>query len=161
MRLIVFLALGAFAPGITLADDCAPVIASYAKLGEQTAVHQVAEMADGSTLEMVAVGDDLFLSSPAGWQKVPGGGAERRRMMAETISTDSAPTGCRVAGSETIDGVETTQYTYMPPSLDGQPPSEQRVWIADQNGLPFRMRVSAEEQVMTMTFRYDGVTAPE
>ena len=161
MRLIALFALGAFAPGLAFAQDCAPVIAAYGKLGAQTAVHQVARMADGSTLEMVAVGDDLYLSGPSGWKKMPGGGAQRRQMMAETLSKDSAPRDCRLLGAETIDGVATREYAYMPPPIEGQPSSEQRVWIGDEDGLPRRMRVTAENQTMTMAFRYEGVTAPE
>lgn len=162
MRLMPFcLALGVLAPGVVLADDCDTVVAAYRKLADQAAVHQVARMADGSTLEMIAVGDDLYLSGAQGWNKMPGGGAQRRQMMAETLSKDAPPTNCHVVGPETIDGVATTQYSYTPPATEGQPSGDQQVWIGDADGLPHRMRaVAPGGKEMLMALKYDGVVAP-
>lgn len=162
MRLLsLCCAFGVFLPAAAMADDCAVVLGAYTKLADISTVRQTARMANGSTLEMIAVGDDLYLSGPTGWKKMPGGGAERRKTMTAALSEKEKPTNCRALGAEVIDGVATTEYAYTPPPSPNAPSGEQQVWIGDADGLPHRMRAAAPGgQAMEMVLTYEGVTAP-
>lgn len=156
--LALFLAL---APGLALADDCETVKAALDRLAAAPAIHQTVTMGDEAPMQLVALGDTMYIDQGTGaWMKVPLQPGMRAQMMAQALPDATALSDCRQGGTEEIAGVATTIYEYMPPSFGGEAPQAQKLWIGDADGLPYRMTSMADGKPMAMTVVYDGVVAP-
>jgi len=161
MRAAAFSLLLAAAPAAAFADACETVRAAFEKLATAPAVHQTVAIADMPTMQMVIVGDAMYVDQGAGtWMKVPVNPGLRAQMLQETVPDASALKECREAGAEAISGVAATVFEYLPPSFAGETPAPQKLWIGDADGLPYRMITVSAGKSMEMTISYAGVTAP-
>jgi hypothetical protein len=152
------LALLALSPGMVRADEaCDAVMGAYAKLAEAPAVRQTVRVASGTPIEMIAVGDTMYMNHGGGWKAMPMKPGARKEMAA--AATEGGLSGCAEVGSESLDGREVTVYAYTPPPVGGRTPGPQQLSIG-ADGLPYRMTGTVEGDPIEMRMTYDGVTAP-
>lgn len=143
------------------ADACATVKAAYDRLATVPAVAQTLVTPGAPTMQMVTLGDTLYLDKGDGaWTTIPLSPGMRAQMMASAIPSSDALTACTEQAAETLDGAPMTVFEYTPPSMDGQPSPPQTVWI-DADGLPRRMTTQLDDGPLEMTLVYEGVTAPK
>ncbi len=149
-------------PVAALADDCQNAVkAAYDKFATTPAVKQTATIPDTPTLQMVMIGDVLYMDRGDGqWTKLPLQPGMRAEMMQDTIPDASALAGCREVGTEALDGADMTVYEYVPPPLADENPGPQKVWIGVADGLPHRMTSEQDGQKLEMTMTYEDVKAP-
>lgn len=157
----LLLTLG-LAPVAAMADDCQTTVKdAYDKLAIAPAVRQVMTMQGSQTMQMVVLGDTLYMDQgEGGWMKMPLQPGMRQQMLQQTLPDASVLAECKELGGETIEGAAMTVYQYVPPSIAGETPTPQKVWIGDDDGLPHRMTIEQGDAPMQMTLGYDGVTAP-
>lgn len=161
MRITTLVLLLAAAPAAAFADACETVKAAYDRLAAAPAVHQTITMPAQRPMQMVVVDGAMYVDPGQGtWMTIPMDPAMRQQMMAQTIPDAAALRDCREAGAEDLGGLATTIYEYLPPSMAGETPQPQRVWIGDADGLPRRMTTTAEGGAMEMTIVYEDVVAP-
>lgn len=146
--------------GLARADDCETVLNAYTAMSRAPAYHQTMAM-PGVALEMIAIGDALYMKDGAEWMKLPVTPGMREQMMAQIMPDATALRDCRSVGSETLDGVDTSIYEYQPPEIEGAGPmGVQRVWIADADGLPRRMAAEQDGETIDIRISYEDVTPP-
>lgn len=152
----------ALAPATAWADACQDTVkAAYDALAKVPAVAQTLTMEGTPTIRMITVGDTLHLDQGEGtWTRVPLQPGMRQQMMQQTLPDASALGACATVGSEALEGAAMTVYQYLPPSIAGETPSPQKLWIGDADGLPHRMTTEQAGKPMEMTITYEGVTAP-
>lgn len=152
----------ALVPATAMADDCQTIVKNaYDKLSVAPAVRQTLTMDGSPTMEMVMLGDTLYMDQgKGGWTKLPLQPGMRQQMMQQTIPNASVLAECGEMGGESVEGRAMTIYQYLPPSIAGETPTLQKVWIGDDDGLPHQMTTEQEGAPMMMTLAYDGVTAP-
>lgn len=161
MRMTALTIACALAPAVAQADACGTVTAALEKLAAAPAAHQTISMGDRPPMQMIALGDAMYVDQgEGGWMKLPLKPGMRASMMQEAIPDATALKECGTAGSDVIDGLAMTIYRYLPPSFAGETPQPQQLWIGDADGLPYRMTTTSEGKPMEMTVRYQGVTAP-
>ncbi len=160
MRILTLLL--ALAPVAALADDCQDAVkAAYDKLAAAPAVKQTATIPGTPTLQMVMIGDILYMDRGDGqWTKLPLQPGMRAEMMQDTIPDASELTECRVVGKDAVDGADMTVYQYVPPQLMDETPGPQQLWIGVADGLPHRMTSEQDGQSLEMTMTYEDVKAP-
>lgn len=166
MRIILLAAAG-IAGGVgagraALADDCQTVFEAYVALAAAPAYHQTVSMPNAPTMEMVTVGDVLYMREDEAWKKVDLGPGMRAEMMRQTMPSADALKDCSRLAGDTIDGAAMSVYSYQPPQIEGAGPlGAQKVWIGDKDGLPHRMAsVGADDGGVTVEIVFDGVEAP-
>jgi hypothetical protein len=141
------------------ADVCAAVADAYGRLAAVQAYRETVSMPNLVTLEMVAIGDMLYVKQGLDWQKVPLEPGMRAKMIKRIIPDAASLKACAAAGTETIDGQAMAIYDYTPPAVEGiGDPGPQRVWIGAGDGLPHRLL--AERQKADIRLSFDGVKAP-
>lgn len=151
----------ALAPAAAFADACETVIAALGKFAAAPAVHQTISMVDQPPIQMVAIGDAMYVDPGKGaWMKLPLQPGGRAAMMQDVMPDATALKDCHEAGTENIEGAAMTVYEFLPPSFAGEVPQPQKLWIGDADGLPHRMTAIADGKPMEMTVSYEGVTAP-
>lgn len=161
MRTTTLTLLLAVAPAAAFADACETVKAAFDRLAAAPSVHQTISMPGQAPMQMVVVGGAMYVDPGEGaWMTIPVDPAMRRQMMAQTIPDAAALKDCRETGTEDLGGIATTIYAYLPPSMAGEAPEPQQVWIGAADGLPRRMTTTVEGEPMEMTIVYEGVTAP-
>ncbi len=109
------------------------------------------------TLEMVAIGDTLYMKQDLKWQKVDLEPGMRAEMMKRVIPDATALKDCSRIGTEAVNGLAATIYGYTPPPMEGAPAmGPQKVWIVDDNGLPLKMTSVGAD----IALFYDDVKPP-
>jgi hypothetical protein len=153
--------VSAAASGPALAGACDDVKAAFDRLAAAPQVRQTIRMGDMPPMRMVALETALYLDQGEGtWVTLPLQPGARAEMMAQTMPDASALRDCREAGSEQVEGIDTTIFVFLPPSFGGEPPTLQRLWVGE-DGRPYRMETTVDGGPMEMTMAYEGVTAPE
>lgn len=151
------LSLGA---GPAAADACQTVLDAYLALARAPAYRQVVATPGAPSMEMITVGDTLFVKDEGAWAKLPLRPGMREQMMSQMVPDAAALKNCEELGTETLEGVATTIYGYEPPPMDGVPATgPQKVWIGE-DGLPRRMTAEQDGGTVDVTMSFDGVTAP-
>lgn len=132
--------------------ECQAVVAAFTRLAEAPAYRQTVTLPGVGTMAMATIGDTLYAEADGAWTKLPLRPGGRKEMMQQIIGTRPLE-NCEAAGSETVDGVATAIFAYRVPPIEGisPEPSDQRVWIADADGLPVRM-VSADGTEVSLSF---------
>jgi len=111
------------------------------------------------TLEMVTIGDALYLKQGLDWRKVPIQPGMRVSMMNRLIPNAASLKDCALVGSEALAGQSMQIYEYTPPALAGVGSAgPQKVWIGKVDGLPHRMMALRERTDTRMIF--EGVKPP-
>ena len=161
MRMTALPILCALVPGAAWASACDTVTDALGRLAAAPAVHQTISMGDRPQMQLIALGEAMYVDQgEGGWMKLPLQAGMRATMMQQAIPDPSALKDCRAAGADAIDGQAMTVYQYLPPSFAGEVPQPQKLWIGDADGLPYRMTTAAEGRPMEMTVRYQDVSAP-
>lgn len=159
------LALGILALGVAVparADDCATVYKALTDLAAVPAVAQTIDMGgQAAPMQSVAIGDALYTNVGDGWAKLPLAPGGRLGILKSLVPDSASLKDCANLGRETVDGRATTVYSYVPPVPEGMEGlagagDPQKLWIADADGLPYRMETGATKMSMT----YEGVVAP-
>ncbi|MER2509871.1 MAG: hypothetical protein ABTQ27_14115 [Amaricoccus sp.] len=146
--------------GSASADACQTVLDAYTALSKAPAYRQTMSTPGEAPMELVTVGDTLYMKEGTGWTKLPLRPGMREQMMASIVPDVSALKDCSELGSETLGGIGTTIYSYQPPPMDGVPDTgPQKVWIGE-DGLPRRMTVEQDGGTLEVVMSFDGVTAP-
>lgn len=162
MRSVALSLLLALPPAAALADACETIKAAFDRLAAAPAVAQTVKLGDMPPMRMVALADTMYVDRGTGdWTSIPLEPGTRAQMLAAAVPDALALKDCAEAGHEAVGDVAATAYTYIPPSFAGETPVEQKLWIGDADGLPYRMTTESDGQPLEMTIRYDGVTAPE
>ncbi len=151
------LSLGA---GPAAADACQTVLEAYVALSKAPTYRQVVATPDAPPMEMVTVGDTLFVKDEGAWAKLPLQPGMREQMMSQIMPDAAALKNCEELGTETLEGIATTIYGYEPPPMEGvSATGPQKVWIGE-DGLPRRMTAEQDGGAVEITLSFDGVTAP-
>ncbi|MDO9416153.1 hypothetical protein [Pararhizobium sp.] len=144
------------------ADDCETILKSYEALAATPSYSQTIVSKDSSKMQSVAIGDLLYLNADGTWQKVqlqPGG---RLGILKSFVPDAASLKDCTQDGSEELNGKAMTIYSYTPPAIEGMGDAgksgPQKLWVGNDDGLPYRM-VAVNEGI-EMTIAYDGVAAP-
>ena len=144
------------APAIAAPEDCAAIAAAFTKMGTVPGFHQAVEQ-DGTSMEMTAIGDTLYMVMDGETTDValpPGG---REKLFAGIFDIITVQ-DCTALPDESIDGRSTKVFEYVLPP-DGALITEaitQRVWIGTDDGLPYK----ATNPTGIVTITYEGVEAP-
>ena len=140
------------------ADDCQTIYNAYEALSKAPAYRQTMTFAGVPPMELIAVGDAIYMKHGPSWQKMPVEPGMRAAMQKQTMPSAAALKACSQVGTETVRGQAATIYQYTPPPLEGAGPlGPQRVWIGDK-GLPLRM--TSQQENTDVNLFYDNVVAP-
>jgi hypothetical protein len=144
--------------GAAAADECDAVIKSFVSaqalpgFDEKTTL--TPEGKPASAMEVLTLGDAVYMKiGDRPWRKQVITAAARQDMNKKLMAT-MGPTGCAVAGNETVGGVSTTIYAYRQ-SIGGKS-IDVKVWVGDSDGLPHKMLSKAS----SASFAYDTIVAP-
>ncbi len=160
-RLCCFAAAGLIVgTGYASADACQTVLDAYTALSKAPAYRQTVSGPGAPPMELVAVGDTLYMQDGESWTKLPLQPGMRAQMMADIVPEAAALSDCVELGSETVDGVDATIYGYQPPPIEGVPGmGPQKVWIG-ADGLPRRMTAEGDDGTLEVRLSFDNVTSP-
>ena len=149
-----------FGAASAAADACQTVLDAYVALSKTPAYRQTIDAPGATRMEMMAIGDTLYVKDEGDWTKLPLQPGMREEMMSQMVPDASALKNCEEVGSESLGGVSTTIYAYEPPPIEGVPDTgPQKVWI-DGEGLPRRMTADQEDGRLEVDMYFDDVTAP-
>ena len=139
------------------ANDCQIIHDAYQAMAKQSALQQTIALKDQKPMEMRIIGNDMYMNDGTSWSQIPAATGMREQMMKQMMPDASALENCKEAGSETINGIETTAYDYFIPAVEKMMAGtgQQRVFIGP-DGLPYRMRSGDTDVTLT----YQGVVAP-
>lgn len=147
--------------GAARADECATIFKAFEALSTAPAYSQTITMKDAGTLRSVVIGDVMYANDGSKWMKLlmkPGG---RRGILKQFVPDGSHLKDCVRVGSDTLGGVATAVYSYVPPVPKGMEAfagagGPQKLWVGVSDGLPRRMTADA----MEMTISFEAVSAP-
>lgn len=147
--------LGAAAPAFAAPEDCAAIATAFAQMGTVPAFHEKVEQ-DGTSMEMTAIGDDLFMVMDGETTKLPLPAGGREKLFAGIFDVFTV-TDCSALPDETLDGRATKVFDYVLPPDGGLIPEAitQRVWIGRDDGLPYK----ATNPTGSVTISYEGIEA--
>ncbi|MBX3569332.1 MAG: hypothetical protein KF914_14830 [Rhizobiaceae bacterium] len=138
-------------------DECRLIEAAYLRLAEVPAYQQIIDQEGADPMESIAIGETLYVKISGTWSKMSLKAGGRQQIMKQLFDSASV-TDCRSAAAEDIDGIAATVYDYTLPPIEGLSgkPSQQRVWIGQDDGLPHRM----DTEGMKITIKVGDMTAP-
>lgn len=144
-------------PHIAQANECQIIVDAYAAMAKQPAMSETIQLKDQPPMEMRIVGNDMYMNDGTSWTKMPASTGMRDQMMKQMMPDANALENCKDAGSETINGIETSAYDYFIPSVEKMMAGtgQQRVFIGS-DGLPYAMRSGGTD----VTITYKDVVAP-
>lgn len=163
MRMILLAAAAGLGFGhAAAADDCKAIFDAYGALAAAPAYHQTVSMPNAPMMEMVTIGDVLYIREDDAWKKMDLGPGMRAEMMRQTMPSADALKDCSRLDGDTIEGAAMSVYSYQPPQIEGAGPlGPQKVWIGDKDGLPHRMTSVGEADAgVTVEIVFDGVVPP-
>ena len=137
---------------------CEPIVAAAEKSSAQPARHVVAELGDGQRGESVFIDGQLYVQVAERWMKAPASAREAERKLNADLRNGTIKTWeCKRVGTETVDTVSTTVYSYRQ-EIPGMPKVEGpiKVYIG-RDGLVYLL----ESGKTRSRIRYTGVTAPK
>lgn len=143
------------------ADECPAVAKSIMAVQALPGFHQkvtlTPEGKPPTEMEMITLGDAVYMKfADKPWRKQALTAAARKEMTATMMKT-MMPTDCTIVGSETIDGVPTTIYSFQQPNAAKKGELiDIKMWVAQSDGLP-RKSLS---KISATTFSYDNLAAP-
>ena len=154
LSLIALVALA----GVARATGCDAVDQSFLAVQNLAAWEQKVTMTPAgkpvSTIDMITMGDVVYMKIGAGpWRKQPMPAAQRKAMTTQMMKT-MAPSDCTIVGSEAVGGAPATVYEFKQPDLKGGI-LDVKMWIG-ADGLPLK----SESAVNQTLFNYTGVAAP-
>jgi len=115
----------------------------------------------GGGMEMILIGNDMYMKAGGKWAKSPGANANSIPSLRDSFTEEGLKSlnDVQSAGTETIDGKEANVYTYKNVTPKGQYPFESRIWISQDSGLPMKIVVDYPSGVLKqMTVVYDTDT---
>lgn len=137
---------------------CEPIVAASEKSSAQPARHAFFNLGDGPRGESVLIDGQLYIQVSERWMKAPAGALEAERKLNADLRNGTIKTwDCQRVGTETVDAVSTTVYSYrqeMPDMPEVDDPI--KVYIG-RDGLVYLIEIGK----MRSKFRYTGVTAPK
>lgn len=153
--LLLFLASVVTAPAFATDIACEVILKASEARMSQPAWHTVSEVG-AMRVEMIKANNQFFRKVGAKWTKFPVNVDElERKLVAQMRSGETKLTGCKVVGSEVVDGVPVTVVTSHT-ELKGALPADAKLYIGKADGLPYQIK-GAE---MSASYRYKGVVAP-
>lgn len=151
------MALAAAGNAYGLEPACEVYLQAAEKSARQPARHSTTDT-EGLRLEMLIADGKMFMKEDGKWRQQPTTGASplvAEQQFIASIRAGKYPiSGCRKVGSENVEGIATTIYTYTL-KIPGMPGGEARVFIGT-DGL-VHAQTTADAKVR---HRYSGVTAP-
>lgn len=120
--------------------ECQAVVAAFTRLAEAPAYRQSMSLPGQPAMEMAAIGDTLYMNAGENWQKLPLKAGGRKEIMRQIVG-EKPLENCEAGGTEQVGGQAADMFAYRVPPIEGlsPEPSDQRVWIAQADGLPLRM----------------------
>ncbi|UJW85419.1 hypothetical protein [Devosia sp. SL43] len=148
--------LGASVPALAAPADCEALAEAYGKLGTVPAFRQQVEQ-DGTKLETIAVGDNLYMNMDGEWTALPLSPGGRAAMFEGTFDILLIKE-CSVSGEEMLNGKAMVVYDYVLPPIEGlsTEPMPQKVWVGKDDGLPYLVTNPTGQSIVS----YEGVEAP-
>jgi len=155
---VVAVALLAQVQGVQ-ANDCQTIYEAYEALSKAPAYRQTMAFAGVPPMELIVIGDAIYMKPGPNWQKLPVDPGTRASMQKQTMPSAAALKDCSRVGTETVRGQPATIYQYTPPPMEGAGPlGPQRVWIGTTSGLPLRM--TSQQETTDVNLFYENVVAP-
>lgn len=138
---------------------CDRIFASYSKLSEVPAYRQTVRLKGAVIAEQMMVGNDLYTRDGNSWSKQSLEDGARKSLLAAVMADGASLKDCREGAEETVNGVDTRQYSYaLPPMAGVGELGPQQVWIGTEDGLPHRL--VAEKQGTETIVGFDGIKPP-
>lgn len=137
---------------------CEPIVAATEKSSAQPARHTTVELGDGQRGESVFLDGQLYIRVAERWMKAPASALEEERKLNADLRNGTIKIwDCKRVGTETVDTVSTTVYSYRQeipglPKVDGPI----RVYIG-RDGLVYALESGGTRS----RIRYTGVAAPK
>jgi hypothetical protein len=157
-RLFALSLLALASPAVYALDaKCQAVLdASEARI-RQPAWHSTMEFAGGIRMEAIKANGQFFRRTDGKWAKFSIDlDAAEGKLLGQIRNGEVKLTQCNVVGSDMVDGTAVTvvaSTTEMP----GVPPAESRLYIGQQDGLPYRQTGKS----VTVIYRYKDVAEPK
>lgn len=161
MPAVAAMGLVALLPIPAFADDCAPIYKAFEALSVAPSVSQTIATPDMPPMRSVIIGDTLYAHDGTKWVKIVLKAGGRMGMLKQFVPDAGSLKDCALTGADTIDGKAMTTYAYVPPTPEGMEafaPKDpnQKLWVGDDDGLPYRMTAEGTE----VTISYDKVEPP-
>jgi len=115
----------------------------------------------GAGMEIIMVGNDMYMKTGDKWTKTPGSNASSIPNLRDSFTEEGLKSlsDVKSAGTESVDGKEANVYTYKNVTPKGQFPFESRIWVSQDTGLPMKIVVDYPNGALKqMTVVYDTVT---
>jgi len=113
----------------------------------------------GAGMEMIVIGDQMYMKSGGGWNKSSGGNTVptlRDSFTEEGLKTLS---DVKFEGNDTLDGRSALIYSYKNVTPQGGYPFNSKIWIGKDSGLPMKILVDYPSgPLKQMTVNYDTET---
>ena len=113
----------------------------------------------GAGMEMIVIGDQMYMKSDSGWSKSSGGNAVptlRDSFTEEGLKTLS---DVKFEGNDTVDGKSALIYSYKNVTPQGGHPFNSKIWIGKESGVPVKIVVDYPSGPLNqMTVNYDTET---
>lgn len=111
----------------------------------------------GAGMEMIMIGNDMYMKSGAKWTKSPGNASAiptlRDSFTEEGLKT---LTGTKFEGEDTVDGKPALVYSYKNVTPKGGFGFNCKMWVSTQTGLPMKIVATYDNGVLKqMTVNYD------
>jgi len=152
-----FALLLAAQPVTALEPHCETYLAAVEKTAAQPARHSVSDLGEGMRTEAIIKDGQMYMQVDGRWmQGPPGFVAMEAELNADLRSGKTRLHDCQQLGRESVDGIQTTVYSYRL-DLPGLPASAEpaKAYIGD-DGL---IHAQASDGAKVRT-RFVGVTAP-
>lgn len=158
--LLAAVCTASLSPAFALDSACDPLVkASEAKLAQE-AWHSITESKDVK-VQAIKLKGEYFVEFDGKWQKAPMDMDQAEKAAIELIKSDTIKvTECKEEGSETLEGVEMSVFSYsseMPGS--GLPKTTSKLYIGKADGLPYKTLLDEEGGVNTI--KYKDISAPK
>ena len=115
----------------------------------------------GAGMEMIIIGNDMYMKSGSKWMKTPGGNAAAIPNLRDSFTEEGLKTLTDVSyeGSDTVEGEPASIYNYKNVTPKGQHPFSSRIWIGEDTGVPLKIVVEYPSgPLKQMTVLYDTET---
>jgi hypothetical protein len=111
----------------------------------------------GAGMEMVVIGKDMYMKTGDKWTKMPGSGNIPNLRDSFTEEGLKSLNDVKYEGDETVDGKQTSVYSYKNVTPVGSYPFSCKIWVRHDKGIPMKIFVeySNNQALKNMTVNYD------
>jgi negative regulator of sigma E activity len=112
----------------------------------------------GAGMEMIIIGNDMYMKAAGKWMKSPGSNAASIPTLRDSFTEEGLKTlsDVKYEGEDKVDGKPAYAYTYKNVTPKGQYPFSSKIWIGQDTGVPMKIVVDYTNGVLKqMTVNYD------